>query len=413
VNLSFSQRRRHNVPMARILLGITGGIAAYKACELVRLFVRAGHEVLPLPTPGVERFVAPDTFYALARISPPGDPYPHLERADALVIAPLTANTLAKLAHGLADNILTEAALAHRGPLVLAPAMNTRMWTHPATQANVDVLRSRGAIVVGPDEGELAEGEVGAGRMAEPSEIAQVVAEALESATRPHGVTSALAGKHVLVTAGGTREPLDAVRFLGNRSSGRMGVALAAEAHRRGAGVTLLAANLAVAAPPGVELVETPTAADVARETSARADTADVVVMAAAVADYRPTEAPSGKRPKDAEPWTVVLEPTTDVLARLGARERNGQLLVGFGAEAGPAGLDRKRAMLDSKNLDLVVYNDVSRPGIGFDADENAVTLVTRAGEREVPRAPKPQIAAAILDEIERLLDVGAPDGSA
>ncbi len=163
--------------MARILLGITGGIAAYKACELVRLFVRAGHEVLPLPTPGVERFVAPETFYALARTSPPGDPYPHLERADALVIAPLTANTLAKLAHGLADNILTEAALAHRGPLVLAPAMNTRMWTHSATQANVDILRSRGAIVVGPDEGELAEGEVGAGRMAEPSEIAQVVAD--------------------------------------------------------------------------------------------------------------------------------------------------------------------------------------------------------------------------------------------
>ena len=277
--------------MARILLGITGGIAAYKACELVRLFVRAGHEVLPLPTPGVERFVAPETFYALARTSPPADPYPHLERADALVIAPLTANTLAKLAHGLADNILTEAALAHRGPLVLAPAMNTRMWTHPATQANVDVLRSRGAIVVGPEEGELAEGEVGAGRMAEPSEIAQVVAEALESASRPDGVNSALAGKHVLVTAGGTREPLDAVRFLGNRSSGRMGVALAAEACRRGADVTLLAANLAVSAPPGVELVETPTAADVERETNARADAADVVVMAAAVADYRPAEA--------------------------------------------------------------------------------------------------------------------------
>ena len=249
--------------------------------------------------------------------------------------------------------------------------------------------------------------------MAEPSEIAQVVAGALESASRPDGVNSALAGKHVLVTAGGTREPLDAVRFLGNRSSGRMGVALAAEAHRRGADVTLLAANLAVAAPPGVELVETPTAADVERETNARADAADVVVMAAAVADYRPAEAPRGKRPKDAEPWTVVLEPTADVLAGLGARERNGQLLVGFGAEAGPAGLERKRAMLDSKNLDLVVYNDVSLPGIGFDADENAVTLVTRAGEREVARAPKPQIAAAILDEIERLLEVEAPDGSA
>ena len=395
--------------MARILLGITGGIAAYKACELVRLFVRAGHEVLPLPSPGVERFVAPQTFYALARTSAPADPYPHLERADALVIAPLTANTLAKLAHGLADNILTEAALAHRGPLVLAPAMNSRMWEHPATQANVDILRARGEIVVGPEEGELAEGEVGAGRMTEPAEIAAVVAQALEAGHLADparaGVSGALAGKQVLVTAGGTREPLDSVRFLGNRSSGKMGVALAAEAHRRGADVTLLAANLAVRAPEGVLIVETPTAADVERETSARASVADVVVMAAAVADYRPAETAAGKRPKDDEPWMVVLEPTTDVLAGLGSRARNGQVLVGFGAEAGAAGLERKRRMLDVKNLDLVVYNDVSREGIGFDADENEVTLVTRDGERQVARAPKPQIAAAVLDEVERLLE--------
>ena len=402
--------------MARILLGITGGIAAYKACELVRLFVRAGHEVLPLPTPGVERFVAPETFYALARTSPPADPYPHLERADALVIAPLTANTLAKLAHGLADNILTEAALAHCGPLVVAPAMNTRMWEHPATQANVDVLRGRGAIVVGPGTGELAEGEVGAGRMAEPAEIAAVVAEALgagplEASTR-EGVSGGLAGKQVLVTAGGTREPLDSVRFLGNRSSGRMGVAVAAEARRRGAEVTLLAANLAVPVPAGVQVVETPTAADVERETGARAAAADVVVMAAAIADYRPAEPAAGKRPKDAEPWTVVLEPTTDVLAGLGSRERNGQVLVGFGAEVGAAGLERKRTMLAAKNLDLVVYNDVSREEIGFDADENEVILLTRAGEREVSRAPKPQIAAAVLDEVERLLEADAKERS-
>jgi len=395
--------------MARILLGITGGIAAYKACELVRLFVRAGHEVLPLPTPGVERFVAAETFYALARTAPPADPYPHLERADALVIAPLTANTLAKLAHGLADNVLTEAALAHRGPLVLAPAMNTRMWEHPATRANVDVLRGRGAIVIDPGVGELAEGEVGAGRMAEPAEIACVVAQALEA--RPledsvkEGMSGALAGKQVLVTAGGTREPLDPVRFLGNRSSGRMGVALAAEARRRGAEVTLLAANLAVATPAGVQVVETPTAADVERETSARTAAADVVVMAAAVADYLPTATSESKRPKEAETWSVELEPTTDVLAGLGARERNGQVLVGFGAEAGAAGLARKRTMLHSKNLDLVVYNDVSREEIGFDADENEVVLITHAGERTVPRAPKPQIAAAVLDEVERLLE--------
>ena len=394
--------------MARILLGITGGIAAYKACELVRLLVRAGHDVLPLPTPGAERFVAADTFYALARTSRPENPYPHLEHADALVIAPLTANTLAKLAHGLADNVLTEAALAHSGPFLLAPAMNTRMWEHPATQANLRLVRERGAIVVGPNEGELAEGETGAGRMAEPVEIAAALAAALEDPVEG-GVSGALAGKHVLVSAGGTREPLDSVRFLGNRSSGRMGVAVAAEARRRGARVTLLASNLAVPAPPGVEVVEAPTAAEVERHAARLAPGADVVVMAAAVADYRPAQALAGKRPKDASEWTVTLEPTTDVLAALGARERNGQVLVGFAAEEGETGLERKRGMLNGKNLDLVVYNDVGRAGIGFDADDNEVVLLTRAGEREVPRAPKTEIATAVLDEVERLLEEGSP----
>ena len=394
--------------MARILLGITGGIAAYKACELVRLLVRAGHDVLPLPTPGAERFVAADTFYALARTSRPANAYPHLEHADALVVAPLTANTLAKLAHGLADNVLTEAALAHRGPFLLAPAMNTRMWEHPATQANLRLVRERGAIVVGPNEGELAEGETGAGRMAEPAEIAAALAAALESSVEG-GVSGALAGKRVLVSAGGTREPLDAVRFLGNRSSGRMGVAVAAEARRRGARVTLIASNLAVPAPPGVEVVEAPTAAEVEREAARLAPDADVVVMAAAVADYRPAQALAGKRPKDTSEWTVTLEPTTDVLAALGARERNGQVLVGFAAEEGETGLERKRGMLNGKNLDLVVYNDVGRAGIGFDADDNEVVLLTRAGEREVPRAPKTEIATAVLDEVERLLEEGSP----
>jgi phosphopantothenoylcysteine decarboxylase/phosphopantothenate--cysteine ligase len=209
----------------------------------------------------------------------------------------------------------------------------------------------------------------------------------------------------VLVSAGGTREPLDAVRFLGNRSSGRMGVALAEEARRRGADVTLLAANLAVPAPAGVELVETPTAADLAREATGRAPAADVVVMAAAVSDYRPAETVDGKRAKDGQPWSVTLEPTVDVLALLGELDRNGQVLVGFGAESGEAGLERKRAMLAGKNLDLVVYNDVSTPGIGFDAPDNEVTLISEAGERRVPRAPKEAIAAEIVDEVERLLD--------
>ncbi len=390
--------------MARIVLGVTGGIAAYRACELLRLLVRGGHDVLPLPTPGAERFVAAETFFALARKARSDDPYPHLERAEALVIAPLTANTLAKLAHGLADNVLTEAALAHRGPFLVAPAMNTRMWEHPATQANLGLLRERGVLVIGPDEGELAEGETGLGRMAQPDEIAAALERALgESAGA--GLTGTLAGKQVLVSAGGTREPLDAVRFLGNRSSGRMGVAVAAEARRRGARVTLLAANLAVPAPAGVEVVQTPTAADLEREADVRADVADVVVMAAAVADYRPAQQLAGKRPKDDEPWNLSLEPTVDILRRLGERARNGQVLVGFGAESGAAGLNRKRTMLDDKKLDLVVYNDVGRDGIGFDASDNEVVLVTRRGEREVAKAPKEQIAAAVVDEVERLLE--------
>lgn len=389
----------HNEAMARILLGITGGIAAYKACELVRLLVKAGHDVLPLPTRGAERFVRAETFFALARKAQNDDPYPHLERADLLVIAPLTANTMAKLAHGLADDVLTEAALAHRGPILVAPAMNTRMWEHPATQANAATLRERGVELIGPEAGELAEGEVGVGRMTEPEKIAVRVAEILGA------TTGTLSGRHVLVSAGGTREPLDAVRFLGNRSSGRMGVALATEAKRRGATVTLLASNLAVAAPDGVEVVDVPTAADLEREARSRSSDADVVVMATAVADYRPVEQNAGKRPKSSAAWVLELEPTTDVLALLGEQDRNGQVLVGFGAELGEAGLERKRRMLTDKNLDLVVYNDVSLPGIGFDSPDNEVTLVTRSGERELPRASKAEIAAGIVDEVERLLE--------
>ena len=388
------------MPVARILLGVTGGIAAYKACELVRLLVRAGHDVTPIVTQGAQEFVAAQTFWALARKTPPADPYPHLADADLLVVAPLTANTMARLAHGLADDLLTETALAHRGPIVLAPAMNTAMWEHPATQANLAVLVERGAAVVGPDDGELAEGLVGPGRMAEPEEIASRI----EAVLGPEVTDGALTGKRVLVTAGGTREPLDAVRFLGNRSSGRMGVALAEAARDRGAAVTLLAANLQVARPDGVEVVPTPTAADLRREALARAD-ADVVLMAAAVADYRPAEAIEGKRPKDASPWTVSLVPTADVARALGAARRDGQVLVAFGAEHGEDGLARKRAMLTDKNVDLVVYNDVGRDDIGFDSSSNEVVLVTAGGERHVAKASKPAIAAAILDEVESLLE--------
>jgi phosphopantothenoylcysteine decarboxylase/phosphopantothenate--cysteine ligase len=382
--------------VARILVGVTGGIAAYKACELVRLFVKGGHEVVPLVTEEADRFVRRETFFALARRSPEEDLYAHLTRADLLVIAPLTANTLAKLAHGLADNVLTEAALAHRGPVLVAPAMNPRMWAHPATQANVAAVRERGVELIGPAEGDTAEGETGVGRMVEPEAIFQRGRELL-------GETDTLAGKSVLVSAGGTREPLDAVRFLGNRASGRMGVALAAEAKRRGAHVTLLAANLSVPAPVGVDVVETPTAQSMLDAALERAD-ADLVLMAAAPADYRPVEARADKRPKDEERWAVELQPTTDILRTLGERRTNGQVLVSFAADQGERGLDRAREKLVRKRADLVVYNDVSREGIGFDADDNEVVLITGDGERRIARAPKREIAAAIVDAAEELM---------
>ncbi len=382
--------------MARVLVGITGGIAAYKACDLIRLFVKAGHEVVPLVTPGAERFVRAETFFALARQSPSQDLYVHLTQGDLLVVAPLTANTLAKLAHGLADNLVGEAALAHRGPVILAPAMNPRMWASPATQANVEAVRSRGVVLVGPDEGETAEGEWGLGRMAEPEEIFRHSRELL-------GETDSLAGRRVLVSAGGTREPLDTVRFLANRSSGRMGVALAEEARRRGADVTLLAANLAVPPPRGIEVVETPTAAAMLDEALARGD-ADVVLMAAAVADYRPAEPAAEKRPKDERAWQVTLEPTTDVLRTLGERRTNGQVLIGFAAEHGDQGLARAREKLEHKRIDLVVYNDISRGDIGFDAVDNEIVLITAAGERRVAKAPKDQVAVTIVDTAEELL---------
>jgi phosphopantothenoylcysteine decarboxylase / phosphopantothenate---cysteine ligase len=382
--------------MARVLVGVTGGVAAYKACELVRLLVKGGHEVVPLVTPSAERFVRAETFFALARRSPAENLYAHLTQADLLVVAPLTANTLAKLAHGEADNLVSEAALAHRGPVLLAPAMNPRMWGHPATQANAEAVRARGAAIVGPNEGETAEGEWGIGRMAEPEEIYARCRELL-------GETDSLAGRRVLVSAGGTREPLDAVRFLGNRSSGRMGVALAEVSRKRGADVTLLAANLNVPPPRGIELVETPTAGSLLEAALARSD-AELVLMAAAVADYRPAQQLDVKRPKDEETWRLELEPTADVLRSLGERRADGQVLVGFAAETGAEGLSRAREKLNRKGVDLIVYNDVARDDIGFDSDENEVVLVTAAGERRIGKAPKDQIAVAIVDRAEELL---------
>lgn len=382
--------------MARVLLGVTGGIAAYKACELVRLLVKGGHDVHPLVTAAADEFVRAKTFYALARRSPAEDPYPHLAHADVLVVAPATANTIAKLAHGLADNLVTEAALAHRGPTLVAPAMNPRMWTHAATRTNVDTLRARGVVIVGPDEGELAEGEWGVGRMAEPDVLYRTVRSLL-------GESDTLQGRSVLVSAGGTREPIDTVRFVGNRSSGLMGVALADAARRRGANVTLLAANLAVAAPQGVTVVETPTAQAMLDGALAHAD-ADLVLMAAAVADYRATERLARKRPKDGVPWSLSLEPTEDILTRLAADRTDRQVLVGFAADDGDDGLERAREKLVRKQLDLVVFNDVSRADIGFDSPENEVVLVERNAERKLAKAPKDRIAGAIVERAEEML---------
>ncbi len=383
--------------MARILLGVTGGIAAYKSCTLVRLLVRAGHEVEPVLTAGAERFVTAETFDALARRAPSRDPYPHLGHWDLLVVAPLTANTLGRMAHGLADDVLTEAVLAHAGPVLVAPAMNTRMWLHPATQDNVATLRGRGVELVGPAEGELAEAAEGVGRMAEPEEIFARIEALLGPPVGP------LSGKRVLISAGGTREPLDTVRYVGNRSSGRMGVALAEEARRRGAEVTLLAANLGVPAPSGIVVVETPTAADLEREALGRVD-ADVIVMAAAVGDYRATDPLESKRAKDGSSWVVELEPTTDVLAALGAARHPGQVIVGFAADDAGSGLERAREKRRVKNADLVVYNDISRADVGFDSSQNEVVVVSENGDRSVAKAPKRVVASAVLDEVERLL---------
>jgi phosphopantothenoylcysteine decarboxylase / phosphopantothenate---cysteine ligase len=411
--------------VARILLGVSGGIAAYKAVEIVRLATAAGHAVRVVQTPASLNFVGRATFEAVtgapvlvdefehdsARGAYPGDPTPehdpisHLElvrRADVFVVAPASANTIAKLSGGHADNLLTSAALACTAPLVIAPAMNGAMWANPATVANVETLRERGAHVVEPETGRLAsKGEWGKGRLADPATILGAVESTLAGAATPGG---RLDGLKVLVTAGGTREPIDAVRYVGNRSSGRMGVALAAEAARRGAEVTLIGANLAIAPPAGVRTVPVTTAAELERVAREEFPACDVLLMAAAVADFRPAQASEGKIKKTGrDELALRMEPTTDVLAALSAERREGQTIVGFAAEHGEGGLDRARGKLGRKGLDAVVHNDVSQPGIGFDAAENEVTILTRAGTDSVPRGSKSSVAAAILDRVESL----------
>jgi len=417
--------------MARILLGVSGGIAAYKAVELVRLATAAGHVVRVVQTPASVHFVGRASFEGVtgapvlveeferdpARGAYPGEPAPdhdpisHLElvrRADVLCIAPASANTIAKLAGGLADNLLTSAALACTAPTVVAPAMNNHMYEHPATQANVELLRSRGAIVVEPERGRLASrGEWGVGRLADPATILAAVEGELSVAGGP------LDGLRVLVTAGGTREPIDSVRYVGNRSSGRMGLALAAEAARRGADVTLIAANIALPKPSGVRAVEVETAAEMLAAAESAFAEADVLVMAAAVADFRPAATLAAKIAKAGRDGLALeLEPTEDVLAALARRRTEDQTLIGFAAEHGEGAVDRGRAKLERKGLDAVVVNDISRLDIGFDASDNEVTIVTAAGETRVPLNSKPAVAGAILDAVEALRDTSVAPGN-
>jgi phosphopantothenoylcysteine decarboxylase/phosphopantothenate--cysteine ligase len=412
--------------MARILLGVSGGIAAYKALELVRLATAAGHAVRVVQTPASTRFVGSASFAALtgapiltgefdrdpARGAFPGQPQPdhdplsHLElvrNADVYVVAPASANTIAKLAHGLADNLLTSAALAADCPLLVAPAMNDRMWAHAATRANVATLRERGVTVLQPGAGRLASaGEAGPGRLPEPADLLVAIealapgGSAAPSPAQPH-----LVGLRVLVTAGGTREPIDAVRFVGNRSSGRMGYALAEQAAALGAEVTVVAANVALPRDARVRYVDVETAAQLQEACAAAFERSDVLLMAAAVADFRPARSFAGKLKKAAdERMRVELERTPDILAGLANLRRADQTLVGFAAEHGEGALQHGRDKLARKRVDAVVVNDIARSDIGFESVDNEVTILTAAGETHVARASKAEVARAVLDAV-------------
>ena len=456
--------------MARILLGVTGGIAAYKSLELIRLATAAGHSVRVIQTPTSRRFVGEASFAALSgapvlvsefardpmrgafpdQALPEHEPISHLElvsNADLLIVAPASANTIAKLAGGHADNLLTSCALAAGCPLLVAPAMNNRMYEHPATQGNLRTLRERGAQIVEPGSGRLAsKGEEGVGRLAEPAALLAACEQALAGSNSPTALPEAradganaradgvgahpngaapvgagLTGVRVLITAGGTREPIDSVRFIGNSSSGRMGLALAAVARERGAEVTLIAANVALPAPAGVRRVEVRTAAELKDAAEREFDGCEVLLMAAAVADFAPARADGKIKKGGRDRLELVLEATPDVITGLAARRHPGQTLVAFAAEDGAEGLEHARGKLAAKGVDAIVFNDISAEGIGFDASENEVTILTAAtaataegaaAERHVARAGKEQIAAAILDAVEALRPSGAGDGS-
>jgi phosphopantothenoylcysteine decarboxylase/phosphopantothenate--cysteine ligase len=400
--------------MSCVVLGVTAGIAAYKAVEVARQLVSRGIAVKVIMTEKARHLVGPSTFravtgnpVAISLFDDPGSPMKHISlarEADVVVVAPATANLLAKMAHGLADDLLSTTLLATRAPVVVAPAMNAAMYRHPATQENLRKLRERGIMVVGPEEGFLACGEEGEGRMSEPSRIVDAVLALLRGGRQ-------LEGRRVLVTAGGTREPFDPVRYVGNRSSGKMGFALAEVASRRGAEVHLVSAPTALEPPPGVDLVKVETAEEMREEVMRLAPEMDVVVMAAAVADYAPEQSSVEKIKKEGQEELVMrLRRTPDILQELLERRRGGQIIVGFAAETG--NLEEKAlSKIRSKKVDLLVANDVTRPGCGFGSDHNQALLVFRDGRmKETDLMPKEDLAALIWDEVARML--GSADDS-
>jgi phosphopantothenoylcysteine decarboxylase / phosphopantothenate---cysteine ligase len=415
--------------MARILLGVSGGIAAYKALELARSATLAGHGVRVLMSETATRFVGAASFEGIVgapvliseferdpmRGAFPGeeqsshDPIGHLElagRCDAYLVAPASANTVAKWAAGAADSMLTTSFLACTAPRLVAPAMNDRMYADAATQANLETLRARGVEVIKPEEGKLASrGEFGRGRLPDPEQLLARVEAALPAGSRPWD------GLRVLVTAGGTREPIDPVRFIGNRSSGRMGIALAAAAAKRGAEVTRIAANVSLPAPAGVRRIDVETAAQLAAAAEAEFAATHVLLMAAAPADFRAADPAAGKLRRSGS-LDLSLEPTEDILASLAASRREGQTIVGFAAEHGGEAVERARGKLNRKGADLIVLNDVSNPEIGFESDRNAVTLISARSEIEVPIDSKDAVAEAILDEVDRLRGKAAQPAS-
>jgi len=396
--------------MSLIALGVTGGIGAYKAVEVARGLQKRGHDVVAVMTHSAARFVGPITFEAITRRRVITDQFEdgmnadieHIALAstiDLLLIAPATANIIGKLANGIADDFLSTLYTATRAPLLVAPAMNTQMFEHEAVRRNLETLSARGARFVEPGEGYLACGWIGKGRLAEPDEIVA----AAEAILRPEGP---LRGQRLLVTAGPTYEDIDPVRYIGNRSSGRMGYAIAAEAARRGALVTLVTGPTSIAAPAVRDVIKVRGAAEMHQAVMSRADDVDVMVMAAAVADYSPAERAPQKVAKDADTLTLTLTKTPDILGSLGQRrvaKGGGPILIGFAAETQDV-IARAAAKRERKHADFIVANDVSRPDAGFDVDTNAVSIVGPDGAESLPLQSKSRVAGEILDRVERLL---------